>query len=137
MLTSCSNQEDAERFRLRPVTMPNGKTVYVEMAIDTAEMMRGMMFRDSLAADRGMFFVHNKMGRYAYWMYQVRIPLDMIWIDQQKNVVEVLANVPPCPSTKSSECPTHGGTKDAQYVLELAAGMAAKYGVTVGSKIDF
>jgi uncharacterized protein len=137
MLTSCSNQEDAERFRLRPVTMPNGKTVYVEMAIDTAEMMRGMMFRDSLAADRGMFFVHNKMGRYSYWMYQVRIPLDMIWIDQQKNVVEVLANVPPCPSTKSSECPTHGGTKDAQYVLELAAGMAAKYGVTVGSKIDF
>jgi uncharacterized membrane protein (UPF0127 family) len=137
MLTSCSNQEDAERFRLRAVTMPNGETVYAEMAIDTAEMMRGMMFRDSLAADRGMFFVHNKMGRYSYWMYQVRIPLDIIWIDQQKNVVEVLANVPPCPSTKSSECPTHGGTKDAQYVLELAAGMAAKYGVTVGSKIDF
>ena len=121
----------------RAVTMPNGKTVYAEMAIEYAEMVRGLMFRDSIAADRGMLFLHNKMGKYPYWMYQVRIPLDIIWMNHDKRVVEVLANVPPCPSAKSSECPTHGGTQEAQFVLELGSGMAAKYGVAVGTTIEF
>lgn len=121
----------------RAVTMPNGKTIYAEMAIQYAEMVRGLMFRDSIAADRGMLFLHNKMGKYPYWMYQVRIPLDIIWMNHDKQVVEILANVPPCPSAKSSECPTHGGTQEAQFVLELGSGMAAKYEVAVGTKIDF
>lgn len=121
----------------RAVTMPNGKTIYAEMAIEYAEMVRGLMFRDSIAADRGMLFLHNKMGKYPYWMYQVRIPLDIIWMNHDKQVVEILANVPPCPSAKSSECPTHGGTQEAQFVLELGSGMAAKYEVAVGTKIDF
>lgn len=135
---SCgSNQQEADRFMTRPVTMPNGKTVYAEPAVEYAEMLRGLMFRDSLAPDRGMLFFHNKMGRYPYWMFQVRIPLDIIWLDRSKTVVEVLENVPPCPSTKASECPSHGGTQDAQFVLELAAGQARRYGVQVGSKLDF
>jgi uncharacterized membrane protein (UPF0127 family) len=84
-----------------------------------------------------MLFFHNKPGRYPYWMFQVRIPLDIIWLDRSKTVVEVLENVPPCPSTKASECPSHGGAHDAQFVLELAAGQARRYGVQVGSKLDF
>jgi uncharacterized protein len=135
---SCSSSEkEADRFMSRAVTMPNGEKVYAEMAIEYAEMLRGLMFRDSLGADRGMLFLHNKMGRYSYWMYQVKIPLDIIWMDSKKNVVEIQANVPPCTATKSSDCPQHGGNQDAQFVLELNAGMAAKYGVTVGSKLDF
>lgn len=137
LFVSCSHQDEADRFMSRAVTMPNGKTIYAEMAIEQGELLRGLMFRDSLASDRGMLFLHNRMGKYSYWMFQVRIPLDIIWMDNTKTVVEVLTNVPPCPSAKSSECPQHGGTQPSQFVLELNAGMAAKYGVTVGSKIDF
>lgn len=137
MMISCSNKEEAERYGLRAVTMPNGSIVYAEMAIQYAEMLRGLMFRDSIASDRGMLFLHNRMGKYPYWMYQVKMPLDIIWLDKNKVVVEILAKVPPCPSAKSSECPTHGGAQESQFVLELAAGMAEKYGVTPGSKIDF
>lgn len=135
--SSCSRDDAADRFGTRAVTMPNGKTVYAESAIEYAEMLRGLMFRESLAADRGMLFIHNSEGRYPYWMFQVRIPLDIIWLDKSKRVVEVLANVPPCKATKSSECPSYGGNQSAQFVLELAAGMAQKYGVAVGSRIDF
>jgi len=136
-LISCSNKEEADRFMKRAVTMPNGKTIYVEMAVEYSEMLRGMMFRDSLAEDSGMLFLHNKMGKHSYWMFQVKIPLDMVWIDKSKTVVEVLAKVPPCPSSRPADCPMFGGNQEAQFVLELAAGMAQKYGVTVGSKIDF
>ncbi len=134
---SCSNQDEADRFMAREVTLPNGSKVYAEMAIEQQELLRGLMFRDTLAKDRGMLFLHNKMGRYAYWMFQVRIPLDIVWMDNSKKVVEVQENVPPCPSAKAAECPQFGGNQDAQFVLELAAGMAKKYGIVPGSKIDF
>jgi uncharacterized membrane protein (UPF0127 family) len=117
--------------------MPNGDTVLAESAIEYAELLRGLMFRDSIPEDGGMLFIHNKMGRYSYFMYQVRFPIDIIWIDSKKNVVDVIANVPPCPATKASECPTYGGSKEAQFILEIPAGKAAEYKVTVGSKIDF
>jgi hypothetical protein len=78
LFVSCSHQDEADRFMSRAVTMPNGKTVYAEMAIEQGELLRGLMFRDSLAPDRGMLFLHNKMGRYSYWMFQVKIPLDRL-----------------------------------------------------------
>lgn len=137
LLTSCSNSEEAERFRLRAVTMPNGDTIYAEMAVEYVELLRGLMFRDSLAKDRGMIFLHNQTGRYAYWMYQVKIPLDIVWLDKKKQVVEMVANAPPCAAAKASECKSYGGNQDAQFVLEVAAGGAVGRGVVVGSKIDF
>lgn len=117
--------------------MPNGKTVYAESAIEYQEMLRGLMFREKLPEDEGMLFFHNKPGRYGYWMFQVKIPLDIIWMDSKKNVVEVAANATPCPSTKASECPAFGGKAESQFVLEIPAGMAARYGVNVGSKLEF
>lgn len=117
--------------------MPNGSTVHAEAAIEYQEMLRGLMFRDKLPADEGMLFFHNKAGKYPYWMYQVQIPLDIIWVDAKKNVVEVVAGAKPCESKKASECPAYGGTVEAQFVLEVGAGLAAKNGVTVGSKLNF
>lgn len=132
---SCSGEKS--RFGTRPVTMPNGATVFAESAIEYAELLRGLMFRDSIPSDGGMLFIHNKMGKYAYFMYQVRFPIDIIWMDSKKNVVEVAANVPPCKEEKASACPTFGGNQEAQFILEVPAGKAAEYKVSVGSKIDF
>ncbi len=97
--------------------------------------MRGMMFRESLAPDRGMLFLHKPPGKYAYWMYQVKMPLDIIWMDEQGNIVEIAANVPPCPSSVASQCPVFGGTRTAQVVLEIGGGLAQKYGLTTGMRI--
>ena len=55
-----------------------------------------MQFRNSIAPDHGMLFVHRNPGKYAYWMYQTLIPLDMIWMDSKHNVVEIVENAPPC-----------------------------------------
>ena len=84
-------------------------------------MQRGMMYRDSLPPGQGMLFVHTKPGNYAYWMYNVKMPLDIVWMDGDRRVVEIVASAQPC-KTKASECPHYGGQKLARYVLELAAG---------------
>ncbi len=132
---ACSSNDN--HYGTRPVTLPNGEVIHAESAIEYAELLRGLMFRDSLPQDRGMLFIHNKMGRYSYFMYQVSFPIDIIWMDAKKRVVEIAANVPPCKATKASECPTYGGNHDAQFILEIAAGRAAASQVSTGSLIDF
>ncbi len=124
-------------LNITEVTFPNGKTVAAETMLREIDQARGMMFRDSLAKDRGMLFVHSADGNYPYWMYQCRIPLDIIWMNHDRRIVEVSANTPPCPSTSARECPNFGGHEKARYVLELAGGGAALYGLRVGDMLSF
>ena len=126
-----------DEFHSREVKLPDGGKLRAEVMYNPADMMRGMMFRDSLAADRGMLFIHTTPGKYSYWMYQVKIPLDIIWMDRNRRIVEISANTPPCRSVSSKECPHYGGSKDALFVLELAGGVAARHGLNVGDMLQF
>ncbi len=125
-----------EEFQTRLVTLPNGQKIRAEVMTHPTDMMRGMMFRDSLAPDRGMLFVHGSPGNYPYWMHQVKIPLDIIWLDANRLIVEISANTPPC-LKKASECPSYGGNQKALFILELAGGMAGKYGLRPGDTLSF
>jgi uncharacterized protein len=132
-----SKQAEVGGLNLTEVTLPNGQKVTAETMLQQIDQMRGMMFRDSLAKDRGMLFVHNAEGNYPYWMYQCRIPLDIIWMNQNRRIVEISPNTPPCPSKAAHECPSFGGHEKARYVLELAGGGAALYGLKVGDSLSF
>jgi hypothetical protein len=137
-LAACSSDVDPVRdFSAREVRLPNGKVIIAEVMFKEMDVRRGMMFRESLAPDRGMLFIHGAPGRFGYWMYQVKIPLDIIWMDPDRRVVEISANTPPCPSNSARECPSYGGKQNALYVLELAGGEAAKNGIQVGSVLNF
>jgi uncharacterized membrane protein (UPF0127 family) len=123
-----------EDFPTRPVTLPGGRVIRVETMIGSFQLLRGMMYRTSLAPDRGMLFVHPKPDRYSYWMYQTLIPLDMIWMDSSGKIVEVVENAQPC-KTQASKCPQYGGGQIATYVLEIGGGMVKKYGLQVGQTL--
>ena len=127
---------DPADFGTRPLTLPNGKTIRVEVMSRMEDMARGMMFRESLAPDRGMLFIHASPGLQKYWMYQVKISLDIVFIGPNRRIVEISANTPPC-TTKASDCPTFGGAVPSQFVLELAAGEAARNGLSPGQTIVF
>jgi uncharacterized protein len=138
MLSACGTKPtEVEGLNITEVTFPNGKTVAAETMLREIDQARGMMFRDSLAKDRGMLFVHPADGNYPYWMYQCRIPLDIIWMSHERRIVEISANTPPCASKSARECPTFGGHEKARYVLELAGGGAALYGLKVGDTLSF
>jgi uncharacterized membrane protein (UPF0127 family) len=137
LLAGCGPGSDAvDEFNTMRVRLPDGAVIRAEVMRTEQDMRRGMMFRDSLAPNRGMLFIHGSPGKYPYWMYQVKIPLDIIWLDSRRRVVEISENTPPC-TTKSSECPSYGGTQEALVVLELAGGVARKHGIQTGATIDF
>ncbi len=123
-------------YHTQVVLLPDGAQVRAELMIEAIDLRRGMMFRESLAPDHGMLFLHPAPGQYKYYMYQVRIPLDIVWLDRDKRIVEIAANVPPCP-TRASECPQYGGSYAAMYVLELAGGVAAHHGLKTGDTLRF
>jgi uncharacterized membrane protein (UPF0127 family) len=128
--------EGPEVLGTRKVVLPGGQQIRAEVEMDPADMQKGMMFRDSLARGRGMLFIHQTPGLNAYWMYQVTIPLDIVWMDASRRIVEISADTPPC-KTKASLCATYGGHQTSQFVLELGGGEARRLGLTLGQTLEF
>jgi len=118
------------------VTTPQKETIHAELADTTEKRARGLMFRDSLPKDRGMIFTFPEPQPWTFWMKNTRIPLDIIWMDQQKRIVYIERNVPGCSRTDDS-CPQYQPTHDALYVLEVAAGMAEALQLKPGVKLQF
>jgi hypothetical protein len=116
------------------VVFPDGFAVHVEIAADDSTRQQGLMYRDHLPADRGMLFYFPRSGNYPFWMKNTLIPLDMIWIDNQRQIAHVAHDVPPC---KADPCPSYPPGADARYVLEVAAGVAARHGLENGQTLRF
>ena len=137
LLTCCGPQPTTlEDFPTRPLTLPGGQVIKVETMIDNVELLRGMMFRTQLAPNRGMLFVYPKPNRYQMFMYQTYIPLDIIFMDSNRNIVDMVENAPPC-KTQASKCPKYGGATFSSYALEIGAGMAKKYGLRLGQTLQW
>jgi uncharacterized membrane protein (UPF0127 family) len=118
------------------VMLPDGSTVHVELARTEAERQFGLMERTSLPQGRGMLFIHDEPGRYPYWMYDCKIGLDIIWMDQSHRIVEMSPNTPPCKGA-SDTCPNYGGRETSVYVLELPVGSIKAHQLAVGQVVNF
>jgi uncharacterized protein len=102
----------------------------VEVMTSNDQRNRGLMFRDSLPEGHGMLFVHANEGPLAYWMKNTKIPLDILYFDENKKLVSAQENVPPC--SAGDKCPPYASEADAKYVLELNAGSMANYRIQKG-----
>jgi uncharacterized membrane protein (UPF0127 family) len=112
-----------------------GQRYSVEIADDDAERARGLMFRDSMDADHGMLFIHDREEPQAYWMKNTRIPLDILYFDNQRKLVTQQRDVPPC--SLGDQCPPYPSEAPARYVLELNAGEAARLKLEPGAELQF
>ena len=110
-----------------------GHRYAVEVARTEVERERGLMFRDQLAAGRGMLFIHPRQEPQAYWMKNTRIPLDILYFDDAHRLVSQQRDVPPC--SLGDACPPYPSDAPARYVLELNAGEAARLGLRNGDAL--
>jgi uncharacterized protein len=109
-----------------------GTRFKVEVAQDDATRARGLMFRDELASDSGMLFIHDREEPLAYWMKNTRIPLDILYFDSRRTLVSMSLDTPPC---TTPYCPSYPSERPARYVLELNAGQARALGVAPGATL--
>lgn len=112
----------------------NSRCFSVETASSFMARAKGLMFREKLDSGSGMLFVFPNNAKHAFWMKNTLIPLDIIWINADKEAVYIAKNVQPC---KISNCPAVYPDKPARYVLELNAGKTDEIGLKPGDKIEF
>ena len=125
--------KDLDKDNFNSVCFKN-KCFNVEIVDDNIERQRGLMFRESLDNDTGMLFIFEKSGVYPFWMKNTLIPLDIIWIDEKKEVVYISKNTLIC---KNDPCSSYNPNTLALYVLEINAGKAEEIGLKVGDKLEF
>lgn len=101
----------------------------VEVAADDAARARGLMYRKSLAPDRGMLFDFHTPRPVSFWMRNTYIPLDMIFIRADGRILSIARNTTPL----SEEGVPSGGPVRA--VLELIGGRAAEIGALPGDRV--
>jgi hypothetical protein len=109
----------------------NDNCFNVEVAKTAKELENGLMFRKQIDQDRGMLFVFEEEQIYPFWMKNTLIPLDIIWIDENNEIVFIKNNAEPC---KELNCENINPKVNAKYVLEINAGISKNIGLKIGDK---
>lgn len=127
MLSACSNLQSKPWVEIRGQRFP------VEVADNFDERQRGLMFRDELAKDTGMLFIHVNEEPQAYWMKNTHIPLDILYFSKDRTLVSAQERVPPC--SAGDRCPPYPSEGAALYVLELNAGSVELFKIKAGDEM--
>ncbi len=130
--------EESNMFTLGGQVLPvtaemvlGSKTLGLEVARTPQQQAIGLMYRETLPDDRGMLFPFSPARPVSFWMKNVAIPLDMVFIYQER-IVAIEENVPPC---GSDPCPTYGpGSQPVDYVLEVRGGLAQELNLQPGDR---
>lgn len=118
-----------------------GQSVGLEVAQTPEQQARGLMYRPTLASDRGVLFAFDPPQIVTFFMKNVLIPLDIIFL-RDRQVLEIAANVPPC---TAEPCPLYFPTVESaegneptpvDQVIELRGGRAAELGLQVGDFVS-
>lgn len=129
---------DVEQVVNATFVVPDGEnpTVSLRVADEAEERRSGLMHRESLANDSGMVFVYPNARQVSFWMKNTLIPLDMIFVGPDGEVLNV-QHASPQPNASNSELETYPSDGKAKYVVELPRGFANRTGVGPGTRLAF
>ncbi|MBU2930226.1 DUF192 domain-containing protein [Winogradskyella psychrotolerans] len=107
------------------------KTIDIEIADDEYTTQTGLMYRTKLETNHGMLFIFPNVQMRSFYMKNTKIPLDIIYIDDDLSIVSFQKNAKPMDETSlPSEAP-------AKYVLEINGGLSDAWQLSIGDKISF
>jgi uncharacterized membrane protein (UPF0127 family) len=129
-----AQQPDADFSYGQLVFPEQGVSINIEVAKTRPQRSIGLMFRESLAADKGMLFIFEEEVIQRVWMKNTLIPLDIMFISSDGKLVSLLSHVQPC---RQPPCAIYNSHQPAKYMLEVNAGFIERTGITVTQKIRF
>jgi hypothetical protein len=107
----------------------------VEIADSEQEVRRGLMFVEKLHENEGMLFKFSDYREGPFWMKNVLIDLDILFINSEGKVVDI-QTMKPCKYKDSSKCKLYYPDKPYKYALEINGGAANKKGISIGDKAE-
>jgi uncharacterized protein len=126
LIAGCSNHDR--------IVIDNGvdsMVVNVEIADTAKERAQGLMFRENLGESEGMLFVFEGENYHSFWMKNTLIPLEMIFINENLEIVDIKHAVP----CKIDPCANYRPAEPAGYVLEVNEGFSAENGISIGDRV--
>ena len=130
---------DANSNFLMGTIQLDDEIIQVYIADTDPRRMRGLMWETEsfLADDKGMLFVFDEPGNRSMWMKNMQFHLDIIWFNENGNVVSIEKNVPPCITpVEVMSCKSVGVSADnTKYVLELISGYVDQHSITEDSHL--
>jgi uncharacterized membrane protein (UPF0127 family) len=121
-------QETPTEFRVIPLSA-GIHVIRAEVAMESGERERGLMFRKQLGANQGMVFLFDQPAVQCMWMRNTLIPLSVAFIADDGSIVNVEEMAA---QTDTNHC----AAKPARYALEMNKGWFAKHGIVVGTKVS-
>jgi len=106
------------------------QTIDVEFAKNEMERSLGLMYRSSMDEHQGMWFIFPEEAPRSFYMRNTEISLDIIYLDKDKKVVSIAKNARPYDETALPS------EKPAMYVLEINGGLADKWGIDKGDRVE-
>jgi len=125
--------ETASDIKLIPLFIGSEKFT-VEIADTPEKQITGLMYREHIPDNFGMLFIHDNNEYRSFWMKNCKVSLDIIYLDENKQIINIHFNVPPC---KWEPCPTYPSEKPARYVLELRGNRAKELNLKPGDTVFF
>ena len=105
------------------ITIGN-KSYQVSLAETEEEQMKGLQGVHTLPEDEGVLFVFEEPGEVGFWMKDTLIPLDIIYINDDDEVIAVEQGVPGDETILEHS--------DVKYVLEVNKDS----GIKIGDELD-
>ena len=108
----------------------NNKKLNIYIADSPDEWERGLSWKDNMPENRGMLFIFSTSDFYKIWMKDMKFPIDIIWIGEDKKIVDIKTNISPqtFPEIFTSRQP-------ARYVLEVNSGWVDENKIEIEDKI--
>ncbi|HLT52276.1 MAG TPA: DUF192 domain-containing protein [Flavobacteriaceae bacterium] len=107
------------------------KTLNIEIADNEYERQTGLMYRTSMEDNQGMLFVFEDSRPRYFYMKNTKIPLDLIFLDDNDTIVSFQENAQPL---NENTLPSNAAAK---YVLEINAGLVEKWKLQVGDSFSY
>lgn len=117
------------------VTFPSGATLETEVADTPEKLLFGLAFREALPPSTGMLYIFETTGTHRLNTKEYKVPVDMIWLDESRHVVQLHEGVPPC---STNTCPMYGPSSEpVRYVIQTAAGFIRQEGLQTNAELKF
>lgn len=110
-------------------------SVTAQVPLTSALQSQGLGGRTSLADHEGMLWMFPTADEYRFWMKDMVIPLDFIWIDDGQ-VVDVTPDVPPPSNQSTTALPTYQPRQPVHQILEVRAGFISAHHVAIGDPVE-
>ncbi len=115
------------------VTANIGENIFFLKKSETqTEKTKGLSGVIKMGENYGMLFIYNNPDKYGIWMKDMNFPIDIIWLDAEKKVIDIKENALPesFPNVFYPQSP-------ATYIIELNAGTAEKEKINIGDIVVF